>query len=32
MRQRRWLELIKVYDLEVYYHPGKASVMADALS
>jgi hypothetical protein len=32
MRQRRWLELIKVYDLEVYYHPGKANVVADALS
>jgi transposase InsO family protein len=32
MRQRRWLELIKDYDLEVYYHPGKASVVADALS
>jgi hypothetical protein len=24
MRQRRWLELIKDYDLEVHYHPGKA--------
>ncbi|WVZ76647.1 hypothetical protein U9M48_024603, partial [Paspalum notatum var. saurae] len=32
MRQRRWLELIKYYDLEVHYHPGKASVVADALS
>jgi hypothetical protein len=32
MRQRRWLELIKDYDLEVRYHPGKANVMADALS
>jgi hypothetical protein len=32
MRQRRWLELIKVYDLEVHYHPGKANVVADALS
>ena len=32
MRQRRWLELIKNYDLEVYYHPGKANVVADALS
>jgi ribonuclease HI len=31
-RQRRWLELIKDYDLEVYYHPGKANVVADALS
>jgi hypothetical protein len=32
MRQRRWLELIKDYDLEVHYHPGKAKVVADALS
>jgi ribonuclease HI len=32
MRQRRWLELIKDYDLEVPYHPGKANVVADALS
>jgi hypothetical protein len=32
MRQRRWLELIKDCDLEVYYHPGKANVVADALS
>jgi hypothetical protein len=32
MRQRRWLELIKDYDLEVRYHPGKANVVADALS
>ncbi|WVZ93426.1 LOW QUALITY PROTEIN: hypothetical protein U9M48_039404 [Paspalum notatum var. saurae] len=32
MRQRRWLELIKDYDLEIHYHPGKANVMADALS
>jgi hypothetical protein len=32
MRQRRWLELIKDYDLEVHYHPGKANVVADALS
>jgi hypothetical protein len=24
MRLRRWLELIKDYDLEVHYHPGKA--------
>jgi hypothetical protein len=32
MRQRRWLELIKDYDLEVHYHPGKAYVVADALS
>jgi hypothetical protein len=32
MRQRLWLELIKDYDLEVHYHPGKANVVADALS
>jgi hypothetical protein len=32
MRQRRWLELIKDYDLEVQYLPGKANVFADALS
>jgi hypothetical protein len=31
MRQRRWLELIKDYDLEVHYHPGKANVVADVL-
>jgi hypothetical protein len=31
-RQRRWLELIKDYDLEVHYHLGKANVVADALS
>jgi hypothetical protein len=32
MRQRRWLELIKDYELEVNYHPGKANVVADTLS
>jgi hypothetical protein len=32
MRQRRWLELIKDYDLEVHYHPGKANIVTDALS
>jgi hypothetical protein len=32
MRQRRWLELIKDYNLDVHYHPGKANVVADALS
>ena len=32
MRQRRWLELIKDYDLEVHYHPGKTNVVADALN
>jgi hypothetical protein len=30
MRQWRWLELIKDYELEVHYHPGKANVVADA--
>jgi hypothetical protein len=32
MRQQRWLELIKDYELEVHYHPGKANVVTDALS
>jgi hypothetical protein len=32
MRQRRWLELIKGYELKIHYHPGKANVVADALS
>jgi len=32
MRQRRWLELIKDYNLEVHYHSGKANVVADTLS
>jgi hypothetical protein len=32
MRQRRWLELINDYDFEIYYHPDKANVVADALS
>ena len=32
MRQRRWLELIKDYDCEINYHPGKANVVADVLS
>jgi hypothetical protein len=32
MRQRRWIELIKDYDMEIHYHPGKANVVADALS
>ncbi|KAJ3704277.1 hypothetical protein LUZ61_007982 [Rhynchospora tenuis] len=32
LRQRRWLELMKDYDLELVYHPGKSNVVADALS
>jgi len=32
MRQRRWLELIKDYDLKVHYHHSKVNVVADALS
>jgi hypothetical protein len=32
MRQQRWLELIKNYELEIHYHPGKANMVADALS
>jgi hypothetical protein len=32
MRQRRWIELIKDYDLGIHYHLGKANVVADALS
>jgi hypothetical protein len=32
MRQRRWLELIKDYELEVHYHPSKANVVTDAQS
>jgi hypothetical protein len=32
MRHRRWLELIKDYELEIHYHPGIANVVADALS
>jgi hypothetical protein len=31
LRQRRWLELVKDYNLEIHYHPGKANVVADAL-
>ena len=31
MRRRRWLELIKAYNLEVDYHPGKANVVSNAL-
>ena len=32
LRQRRWMELIKYYDYMIDYHPGKANVVADALS
>ena len=31
MRQRRWLELVKDYDCEILYHPGKANSVADFL-
>ncbi|KAL9374753.1 hypothetical protein Peur_031632 [Populus x canadensis] len=32
LRQRRWMELLKDYDCTIHYHPGKANVVADALS
>ncbi|GKE30310.1 putative reverse transcriptase domain-containing protein, partial [Tanacetum coccineum] len=32
MRQRRWLELLSDYDCDIRYHPGKANVVANALS
>ncbi|WMV41149.1 hypothetical protein MTR67_034534 [Solanum verrucosum] len=32
LRQRRWLELLKDYDIDILYHPGKANIVADALS
>ena len=32
LRQRRWLELIKDYDMRLHYHPGKANVVVDAFS
>jgi len=32
MRQRRWMEFLKDYEFELLYHPGKANVVADALS
>ncbi|GJW85067.1 hypothetical protein Tco_0158212 [Tanacetum coccineum] len=32
MRQRRWIELFTNYDCKIHYHPGKANVVADALS
>ncbi|XP_070021978.1 uncharacterized protein [Nicotiana sylvestris] len=32
LRQRRWLEILKVYDVDILYHPGKANVVDDTLS
>ena len=32
LRQRRWMELLEDYDFELLYHPGKANVVAYALS
>ena len=32
MKQRRWIKLLKDYDCIIHYHPGKANVVADALS
>ncbi|XP_070039272.1 uncharacterized protein [Nicotiana tomentosiformis] len=32
LHQRRWLELLKDYDIDIFYHPGKVNVVADALS
>ena len=32
LKQRRWLELLTEYDCDILYHPGKANVVADALS
>ncbi|GKE78007.1 putative reverse transcriptase domain-containing protein [Tanacetum coccineum] len=32
MRQHRWLELLSDYDCEIRYHPGKANVVANALT
>ncbi|KAH0781489.1 hypothetical protein KY290_001087 [Solanum tuberosum] len=32
LRQRRWLEFLKDYDMSVHYHPGKDNIVADALS
>ena len=31
MRQCRWLDMVKDYDCEILYHPGKANVVTDAL-
>ena len=32
MRQTRWMELIKDYEFDINYHPGKVNIVADALS
>ena len=32
MRQKKWMELLKDYDCSILYHPGKASIVANALS
>ncbi|GKD63402.1 putative reverse transcriptase domain-containing protein [Tanacetum coccineum] len=32
LSQRRWIKLLSDYDCEIWYHPGKANVVADALS
>ena len=32
MRQRKWMEFLEYYDFTLHYHPGKANVVADALS
>ncbi|XP_071905702.1 uncharacterized protein [Coffea arabica] len=32
LRQRRWVEFLEDYDCSINYHPGKANVVADALS
>ena len=32
MRQRRWMKFLEEYDFSLHYHPGKANVVADALS
>ena len=32
MRQRRWMNFLEDYDFTLHYHPGKANVVADALS
>ncbi|KAF3684468.1 hypothetical protein FXO38_00255 [Capsicum annuum] len=32
LRQRRWMELLKDYDMSLHYHPGKANIVDDALS